>query len=327
VRTFPLPCYVQLYPTMRCNQRCSFCFNDATSTDRDLTPQEALSLLDILCDLGIHDLDIMGGEPFLLPWMPSFIHAAIKEDIMVNISTNGSLPDVLEEFAGQSPDKINIGVSLEGSSADTHNRLTGSESFEKAITSIRTLVSLGLDPIVKTVVNRNNRNDVLLLISLLLELGVRRYYLIHMDLFSKEPPDKTNAMHFVEFMHYYDDIASQNTGMTINRVTASCFEKHSLPEGVRCAGGVRKLAIMPDGSVYPCNLFHAFPEFRLGNIFKDDFKDIWTSAKLDFFRCSGKNRCGVTECSNFAACTGGCPAHGRFHGIDMNSTDVRCTAR
>ena len=327
VWTFPAPQHIQFYPTYRCNQRCAFCFNDTASPAGDLAAQDALTLLDILCALGIRDLDIMGGEPFLLPWMPSFLHAAVKEHIMVNISTNGSLPDVLEEFRGLSPNRINVGVSLEGSSPGTHNRLTNSDNFKKAITSIRKLVSLGLDPIVKTVLSRQNSDDIPSIIALLKELGVTRYYLIHMDLFSTEPSGKADAMDFVEFMDFYGDIASHSTGIRINRVTASCFEKHTLPEGVRCAGGVRKLAIMPDGSAYPCNLFHHFPEFRLGNIFTDDFTDLWMNPKLRFFRISEKNMCSRGQCANHSACTGGCPAHGYFHARDLDSTDIRCITR
>jgi len=327
MKTFPLPYDIQLYPTTRCNQRCSFCFNDGSSALRDLPLQEALNLLDILSEAGTRDLDIMGGEPFLLPWMPSFLHAAIRDNIMVNISTNGSFPDVLDEFRGIRPERINIGVSLEGINPETHNRLTNSDNFEKAITSITTLVSLGLNPIVKTVINRLNRDEIQPIIGLMKKLGVTRYYLIQMDLFSHAPDDENNALGFVEFMKFFYDISSHNPGIDINKVNASCFEKNTLPAGVRCAGGVKKLSIMPDGSVYPCNLFHNFPEFRLGNIFTDNFTDIWMSPKLDFFRYFDKNHCQVTGCSNFVSCTGGCPAHGCFHDLDMNGTDIRCISR
>lgn len=326
IKPFPLPQYIQLYPTLRCNQRCSFCFNDGASTVRDLAPQEAMNLLDILCDLGIRDLDIMGGEPFLLPWMPSFLHASIKENIMVNVSTNGSFPHILEEFRGLGPDRITIGVSLEGSTPENHNGLTNSDNYEKAIISIRTLVSLGLDPIVKTVINRRNMHDISSIIDLLKKLGVTRYYLIQMDLFSKAFHAGKIAPGFVEFTKFYADTTARNTGINIHKVNASCFEKHTLPEGIRCAGGVRKLCIMPDGSAYPCNLFHHFPEFFLGNIFTDDFTDIWMSPKLAYFRCFERNLCQVTGCSNFASCTGGCPSHGYFHSLDLNSTDMRCSS-
>ncbi len=323
---FPLPGYVQLYPTMRCNQRCSFCFNDDASPVRDLSPQDALNLFDILCRLGIRDLDIMGGEPFLLPWMPSFLHAAIREHIKVNISTNGSLPHVLEEFSGLTPEKITIGVSLEGSNPETHNRLTRSHNFEKAMTSITSLVTRGLDPIVKTVVSRHNIQEIPSIIDRIKDLGVTRYYLIQMDLFSKAVFARDSALSFAEFMKCYTDTAAHHRGIAIHKVNASCFEKHTLPDGVRCAGGVRKLAIMPDGSAYPCNLFHHFSGFCLGNIFTDDFKDIWMSPKLNYFRVSEKNMCSSHQCENYDTCTGGCPAHRYFHTKNLSGIDIRCAS-
>jgi len=289
-----------------------------------MSPENALDLLDIMPDLNIRDLDIMGGEPFLLTWMPSFLHAAIKEGIMVNISSNGSFPEVMQEFEGLSPGKINIGISLEGSSAQLHDRLTGADNFSRAVASITNLISLGLDPVVKTVVNRQTMADMQDIIALLKQLGVRRFYLIHRDLFTMNSDEKGDAPGFPEFMQFFLRTVEQNPDFEINRVNASCFEKEKLPEGVRCAGGVRKLSIMPDGSVYPCNLFQHLPEFSLGNIFSDPFPEIWSSPRLELFRHFSSNRCSRTDCSNHASCTGGCPAHAFFHGYDPQIADIRC---
>lgn len=278
-----------------------------------------------MLNLGISDLDIMGGEPFLLPWMSSFLHAAIKDGVMVNISTNGSFPEVMKEFRGLSPQKINIGISLEGSSAQKHNRLTCSNNFEKAITSITTLVALGLNPIVKTVVTVATMQDFQSIADLLKKLGVRRYYLIHMDQFTEAYSSQQSAISYPDFLDFYHAIsAMENNTLQIFKVHASCFDKQTLPEGVRCAGGVRKLSIMPDGSVYPCNLFQHVPELELGNIFTDTFSEIWSSPKLDYFRLFGENSCRITACLHHASCTGGCPAHALFHGYLLHGTDIRC---
>ncbi|MBI5849022.1 MAG: radical SAM protein [Nitrospirae bacterium] len=327
MRTFPPPQFIQLYPTIRCNQSCSFCFNASVEYRKDLTPEDALNLLDIMMDLGIHNLDIMGGEPFLLHWMPSFIHEAVNRGIVVNVSTNGSLPEVMEAFRGLNHEKINIGISLEGSTAHTHNGLTSAAHFERAVSSISTLVSMGLNPVVKTVVTKATLPDIQPIIHLLHTMGVKRYYLIHMDLLSKNDSSHQSAISYPDFLDFYYAVRSANRTLEINRVNASCFEKGSLAKGVRCAGGVRKLAVMPDGSVYPCNLFLHAPEFNLGNIFTDKFTTIWSSPKLRYFRTFGGNSCRLKACSNYASCTGGCPAHAFFHGRGLQGTDIRCTDR
>ena len=104
----------------------------------------------------------------------------------LNISTNGSIPGVGERFRGISHDHFNIGISLEGSTAEKHNRLTNSDNFECAIESLKKLVGLSLGPIVKTVLNRTTADDIQNIVDLVRGIGVRRYYIIHMDIFSNK---------------------------------------------------------------------------------------------------------------------------------------------
>ncbi len=112
--------------------------------------------------------------------------------------------------------------------------------------------------------------------------------------------------------------------MEVHRVNASCFDKNSLPPGARCAGGVRKLSIMPDGTVFPCNLFHDCKGFEAGNIFRDRFSDIWEHPVLGLFRGHKKNSCNISDCNNLTSCTGGCPAHGYYHYGNTEMPDIRC---
>ena len=321
---FPLPQYLQIYPTYHCNQNCTFCFNSHARPLKDMLFDRALRLIDSMIQHGTRELDIMGGEPFLLGWMPDFIRKATAKDIMLNISTNGSCYEPLKRLAQIDPERLNVGVSLEGSTAEKHNRLTRSQNYEKAVRSIQMLVSMGFNPIVKTVVNRFTMDDVPDIVCLLRELGVRRYYLIHMDLFSADRPSDKGSLSFLEFLSFYQKAVSQHADVEIHKVNASCFDRQSLPPGIRCAGGVRKLSIMPDGSVYPCNLFQHFPEFNIGNVYTDGFLDIWNNPKLAYFRRCNGNICSLSDCVNHASCTGGCPAHGYFHSKSMNMPDIRC---
>jgi radical SAM protein with 4Fe4S-binding SPASM domain len=320
----PLPVYVQLYPTTRCNQRCSFCFNAEGSRTVDLTFNRALALLDILAENRINDIDIMGGEPFLLTWMPDFIEAGLFKGFSINISTNGSMPGLLQRLRGTSQERFNIGVSLEGSTAEKHNRLTGSSNFVPALNSIKELVALGLDPVVKTVLNQDTVCDIQNIVDLVKGRGVSRYYIIHMDVLSKNETGTGKAIPYTGLIDFYRRIKDENPDIDVYRVNASCFDKNSLPSGVRCAGGVKKLSIMPDGTVFPCNLFHDVKEFEVGNIFRDRFSDIWEHPCLGFFRSHKKNSCTIFHCKNRTSCTGGCPAHGYYHYRNTEMADIRC---
>src|SRR4030042_2911357 len=94
------PSYIQLYPTFRCNQSCSFCFNQNVKSDlyKDMNAECAYMLSDMLKKTGIFELDILGGEPMLIPWMKDFVEYATGLGISLNISTNGSLPDIVDRF-------------------------------------------------------------------------------------------------------------------------------------------------------------------------------------------------------------------------------------
>lgn len=322
--SFPFPKYIQLYPTARCNQDCSFCFNSKTSVNNDLSYTNALKLLGILNDNGIKEIDIMGGEPLLLLWMPDFVDAAINKNISINISSNGSIPGMFKFFRGINPLKFKIGISLEGSTEEKHNTLTNSNHFKNILTSIENLAALGFYPLIKTVINRNTMEDVQNIIDLISGIGIKRYYMIHMDLLSKNEFIKNIALNYFEFINLYETIKAENPAIEVYPIYASCFNRDLLPPDVRCAGGVLKISVMPDGTAYPCNLFHSMEEFMLGNVFENDFMEIWGNPRLDFFRQFSVNNCRIEACFNRALCTGGCPAHGFYHYKALGFPDIRC---
>jgi radical SAM protein with 4Fe4S-binding SPASM domain len=92
----------------------------------------------------------------------------------------------------------------------------------------------------------------------------------------------------------------------------------------RCPAGTTKLGIMPDGSVYPCNLFFGKEEYRLGNILSDPFDAIWRHSALAFFRTFSGNRCPRTSCALHARCHGGCPAHSYARFGKHSAPEPRC---
>jgi radical SAM protein with 4Fe4S-binding SPASM domain len=98
-------------------------------------------------------------------------------------------------------------------------------------------------------------------------------------------------------------------------------------DNVRCPAGTTKLGILPDGSVYPCNLFFNREEFLLGNIVTDDFERIWNSRGLTFFRTRTENLCLHSSCTLHARCHGGCPAQSFLLTGDLTTPDPRCVSR
>jgi len=289
--------------------------------------ENALLLLDILKSHGVMQIDIMGGEPLLMEWMPGFIRTAVRNDFSVNMSTNGSRAGVLMEIKDIASSKFTVGISLEGNAAERHNRLTGSSNFDRTIRNLRLLADHGFDPLVKTVVSAETGETLQRIVDLMGDIGVRRYFLIHMDVLSKDEALLAKSMGFTDFLAVFESLKTANPGREIFKVNASCFDRHILPPYARCAGGIFKLSLLPDGSAFPCNLFHTIGEFYLGNIFRDGFSRIWSHPKLAVFREFQGNKCPREGCLNRTDCTGGCPAHACFHHGAEDGTDIRCTGR
>jgi radical SAM protein with 4Fe4S-binding SPASM domain len=320
------PSFIQLYPTLRCNQDCAFCFNRniyGEAFHRDMTEKEAFLLLDTAMDWNIPEIDILGGEPLLIPWMIDFIRHASDMKITINISTNGSLPGAIEYLAEINLDSVNIGFSILGFS-ETHNFFTRSSNFPKAVSGIKRMIAAGKPPIVKSVLMKGNEHEMSRLVSFFAGLGVQKYFLLHEDIIGR--PADTACSSFPEFLASYTNLHAEFSGqLDTGFVAASGFYKYGAEKQGRCDAGTTKLAIMPDGSVFPCNLLIGFREFLLGNVFHDDRDLIWNNPVLGYFRDFEQiNPCNIGSCSYHKSCTGGCPAHSYsfFHALD--TADPRC---
>ena len=316
------PSFMQFYPTLRCNQQCGFCFNQSIATPyRDMPGEDAYRLASILRKSGRCEIDILGGEPMLLPWISDFVNHVTESGSGVNISTNGSLPHVVDRLSKNSTGLLNIGFSLHGL-PDAHHSLTASDNFSRAVTGIRKMIERDNDPIVKSTLTRANENEIRPLVKYLRDLGIKRYYLLYEDTIGRTDPSL--CLSYPEFMRFCTAVQNDLKPFHIGVVTASGFYKYGGKACGRCDAGIEKIAIMPDGSVFPCNLFAGFEEFRLGNIFRDGFEKIWNSPILKPFRTSHKNACRRDDCSYSANCSGGCPAHSYFFHGSIGEADPRC---
>ena len=324
--TMKFPPSVQFYPTMRCNQECSFCFNRNITGTRLFTEMargDALTLASLLNEMGVSEVDILGGEPLLVPWLRDFTVRLLDTGTTVNISTNGSVFQAVQQFAEISSPLLNFGFSIHGFTG-VHSRLTSSDHYGALLSGITTMVKAGTDPVTKSTLTRENLEQIPALISFLRDLGVTRYYLLHEDTIGRGKPFR--GFSFPEFRDVYSRLHSTfRQEITVGFVAASGFYKDSRNSGCRCDAGTHKLAIFPDGSVFPCNLFGGFPEYMIGNIFQRHNEKILLHPMLDSFRVSGmKNPCASEDCIYYSVCSGGCPAHCYASHRRFDIADPRC---
>lgn len=287
--------------------------------------KEAFALCNVVKNMGTSEIDILGGEPMLISWIKDFIVYALGTGFSINISTNGSFPGIVRELTAIDTHDLTIGFSILGFEK-THNRLTMSDNFPKAIKGIRTVLASGKDPVVKSALTRDNFHEIHDLVLYLSELGIKKYYLLHEDLIGSK--EQAPFFSFPQFWQFYANLKTIMEGVVeIDFVAASGFCTTETRLRGRCNAGLKKIAVMPDGSAFPCNLFAGFNDFYLGNILKDNIEDIWGNEILQFFRdADHKNMCKKNECIHYLACRGGCPAHSYFIHGTLDRIDPRCDA-
>lgn len=297
------PDYIQLYPTLRCNLSCGFCFNQGLPEMRDMSFEAFKELADRLKYLGVRTLDILGGEPTMHAELPRFLDHAVQRGLAVNISSNGSDTSLLTEIMHAHP-AVQVGISV--------NDRTTAERLSRFIRNS--------SPVVKTV--QGSRLDTAL-IETLLSYRPKAFYLLYQD--AMDPAQLARTAPFDSFLH---TLRSGFEPGQVGTVYCSGFlpDHQNYPQllKARCPAGTTKLGVLPDGSVYPCNLLFGKEEFRLGNILTDPFEEIWRHRQLAWFRTFTRNQCPRTDCELHRSCHGGCPAHSLIHSGKRSDPEPRC---
>ncbi len=297
------PDYIQLYPLLRCNRSCSFCFNHTMPFMEDMQLLDFRTMLDRLREWPVATIDLMGGEPTLHPDLPEILREAGRRGLHVNLSSNGTSLPLLHDLRVQF-DHCSIGMSI-------NDRAT----FVAARTFMRRHRL-----IVKMV---HKRSLDVQLVQELLSHKPKTFYLLYKDALEASQLKDT-----VPFDEFYPAAQGQFKRRNVGSVFCSGFlpdlSTHPALAGARCPAGTTKLGIMPDGSVYPCNLFFGKAEFRLGNILTDPLDTLWHHPALSYFRAFERNRCPRTTCDLHAACHGGCPAHAYHHTGELAAPEPRC---
>ncbi|MFA5072680.1 MAG: radical SAM protein [Nitrospirota bacterium] len=298
------PDYIQFYPTLRCTLSCAFCFNRGMPSMPDISAQQFSLLLAKLRTLSIKTLDIMGGEPTLHPDIVRFIQGAERQGLRVNISSNGTNVEMLKKILNTS-NSGTVGISVHDRDMLNHLKAFILEHHP----DVKTIFSKTLD---------------LVLVTEILMLKPKHFTLIYRDVMV--PDELDESVPFYRFMSAAQQQQYRASG--IDTVFCSGFlpDTEQYPElaSVRCPAGTTKLGVMPDGSVYPCNLFFGKKEFLLGNILTDPFESIWNQMVLTFFRTFISNTCPHKNCELHSQCHGGCPAQAFFLLGDLSAPDPRC---
>ncbi len=342
------PLDVFIATTSRCNLVCHHCNVSSTCDTRsDLTTDEWIQLIRRLAELKVLTLWISGGEPFLREDIFAILDEIESHHFHYGLNTNAMLIDEEKaERIGALGSTTSIFVSLDGSTAEIHEKLRGPGSFEPALAGIKHLLKYNGNVSTYTTVTRDNYQDIERIIKLgqslglesvkfneLLPLGNATQHLNGLTLANHQRREVTENI-----LGLRDEHGSFVTGMMMEmgeffRDFDSLYSKLApdVPHGVNgllgCGGGVEKCTIRPDGWVVPCDRLW---DLKAGNVREIDIGEIWRSSPVfhDMRTRSDVSLDDMAECKGGgykALCVGGCPAVSyQFPGSVFQTDPMSC---
>ncbi len=313
-----------------CNFRCKWCYAKETgyASKDDMSLNLAMDLVDLLAELGIQSVILIGGEPTV--WKHLFeIKTYIQEKgMLVILVTNGYLfsKDRFLAKVLESPfDRVN--VSIKAGNAKQHRELTGTDTFQDVLKGLQNLQEINqpfdISITLSSLVAEN--------LGELVETGARfgtdsisvsfcvpvleedeEYspgYMMH-------PQEVVNCiMEHYENMHHYT-----NGNIAIEQSVPFCLwpsefiellkERDQIVSGCHV---LRRDGVIfdPHGRIIPCNDLHNCTLGQYGKDFHDaeTFTAFWESREMSQFygelTAYPTNPC--IECAQFGECGGSCP--------------------
>src|SRR5437667_10255845 len=165
-----------IYTNYDCNLSCSYCVAESfVGAERNgLALPQVCRLIDEAVTLGMTELFLTGGEPFILHDIFSMLHYGL-ERIRVTVLSNGIL--LKGKRLGQLKalpyrERLTVQISLDGSNASVHDVYRGAGSWQKAIDAIVRLKAAGFHVRIGTTQTPENSQDLAPMCRLHRALGI-----------------------------------------------------------------------------------------------------------------------------------------------------------
>ncbi|MEU8198376.1 StsB family radical SAM/SPASM domain sactipeptide maturase [Microbispora amethystogenes] len=309
--TFKEPSLRQVYYAITdgCNLRCPYCYASSEKClPGELTTAESLDLVSQVAAFGASTMIFTGGEPMLRKDLFQIVEHANESGLTSNIITNATMirkPAQAKRFAelfGM------VTVSVDGGTAETHDRTRGAGSFARTYRALQLLNEAGVVPRINHIVTSDNVDELEDFAKFADGIEVHSIRLMYHNDLGRGESD--------EYDFGWDD------HMRIQRLTwTSPAAGKLLPDGPRpvtpcsvkanCGMGGNEIYINSLGDVYPCKLVTGRAH-HAGNVRLQSLAEIFGGPLLRGMRTStvlgGDYHADCAKCYIKASCGGGCRA-------------------
>jgi radical SAM protein with 4Fe4S-binding SPASM domain len=297
--------------TEGCNLRCPYCYASSEKClPGELTTGESLDLVSQAAAFGARQIVFTGGEPMLRKDLFEIVRHAKSLGLSTGIITNATMirtPAIAEQFA-ELFDTMTI--SVDGGSAEVHDRTRGKGSFAKTHRAIRLLNDAGVAPQINHIVTSENIEELEDFAEFMTGVKVASVRLMnHNDLGRGATDDYDFGWqdHLrVQQIVWRSPVAGSLLPDARPKLITPCSARGN------CGMGGNEVYVNSTGDVYPCKLVTGKPQLA-GNVRQRSLADLFGSPVLKQMRTStvygGEYHADCEKCYIKAACGGGCRAY------------------
>ncbi len=306
----PLPYYVQVEPTTRCNLKCPYCTR-STYNKEDLKADLDESFIDlVLKNKNLRILKIQGmGEPFAYKNLEKIVKKAKNKGLVLETTTNGTT--LLNNFKDRKLLLENfdiVNISIDAGTKETFEEYSTGANFEKVIDGISLLnmerikSNSKLQIIAAFVITHQNFKEIPIFINMMKNIGIKKLGFPEIENW-KIPSDldyKYYADQHMEYLNKRIEIEGylrKELGSELLGYPNLLWTLKRGPRKGNCDWGFYNAFYTESGLLTPCCI-------RMENKYalnpKNDLtlEDNWNSVELQEFRLSHLNNLKNIYCDN-----------------------------
>jgi SynChlorMet cassette radical SAM/SPASM protein ScmF len=323
---------IYLYLAGACNLKCRHCWIDpeyATRLDRFLPIAELTEIVRQALPLGLKNVKITGGEPFLHPELCRILADLRSMGLSLTMETNGTLIGEPEAQA-LADAQVRLSVSLDGPNARLHEHLRGVRgSFDQTLKGIENLRRVGLGFQIIISLYQNNRDCLPEMARFARELGANSLKVnpIHIVARSERMSDRGELLSVGEVLAIYRDLKNsperEQAVRIIFDVPHAFLSLKDIGASNTCTCGIHGiLGVLHDGRGGVCGIGEHVKELDFGNLLEQGVKKVWEENEiLQTIRAKVPNELqGICRrCMLKQYCLGKCVAHTYYHSQNVFS--------
>lgn len=282
------PIKIQWKITNKCNLKCKHCYLGKLD-GFELPFEKADEIADTIINSNVMEVTISGGECLTYKGIEKIIKKFLINGIKVDVFTNALLlKNVLDKIDSDILNKsaLLFYVSVDGLKS-SHEQIRGKNTFDKTIENIKYAIEKGYPVVTNTVINKINYCDIMDMIVLLKQMGVKDVQLSNlivqgsadnsMKISLSEQmalKEKINDLYkeHPEFGYIYYSEVPDSDG--VRKVYSLSNGKKDFigNDNWKCTAGVARVTIDSNVKVYCCPFIK---DSYLGDLNKENLSEVW----------------------------------------------------